>query len=133
MASEAYTEPVAQPRRSPTDGRQDRNQGQAAAVFEWGLEVLGSGLHHLARNLSHSYNEAMKIATAQVVNGQIEIPEDFLTEGDSVMLLAPGTDEAVRLTADQERELLEAVEEIRRGESIGGEELLAELRALSAR
>lgn len=75
----------------------------------------------------------MKIATAQVVNGRIEIPEDFLTEGDSVMLLAPGPEEAVRLTADQERELREAVEEIRRGESIGGDELLAELRALSAR
>lgn len=76
---------------------------------------------------------SVKIATAQVVNGRIEVPEDFLTEGDSVMVLAPGAEEAVRLTADQERELLEAVEEIRRGESIGGDEFLAELRALSAR
>jgi len=44
---------------------------------------------------------------------------------------APDLTDAIRLSADEERELSEAAEEIRRGEFVTGDELLAELRSLA--
>jgi len=74
----------------------------------------------------------MKIATGTVIGGKIEVPEEFLAEGSRVMVLASEDTEPIRLSADQERDLSESMDEIRRGEFVDGHELLAELRALAA-
>ncbi len=52
-----------------------------------------------------------------------------MADGCRVMVLAPDAADGVRLSAEEERELSEAAEEIRRGEFVTGDELLAELRS----
>ena len=73
----------------------------------------------------------MKVATGMVVGGKVLVPEDFLTEGSKVVVMAEDGETPVRLSADQERELTEAMDEIRRGDFVDGQALLAELRALA--
>lgn len=75
----------------------------------------------------------MKVITGTVVDGKIEVPAGALSDGESVAILARGPDEPMRLTAEQEEELAQAVEEIRQGKFVDGDELLAELKALNAR
>jgi hypothetical protein len=71
----------------------------------------------------------MRVITGTVVNGKIEIPAELIEEGAHVMVLAPELGEPVRLSAAEEDELTEAMEQIRRGEYIDAEELLDELRS----
>ena len=70
----------------------------------------------------------MKVMTGRVVGGKIEIETD-LPDGTPVAILAAG-DMGFRLTAEEEEELVAALEEIRRGEYVDGHELLRELREL---
>lgn len=72
----------------------------------------------------------MKAITGTIVGGRVEIPEEFAAEGARVVVLAPEPDEPIQLSPGEERELLEAMEEIRRGEYVDGEDLLSELRSL---
>jgi dihydrodipicolinate synthase/N-acetylneuraminate lyase len=65
----------------------------------------------------------MKLFTGIVVGGRIEVPEDLVTEGAQVIVLAPESGGAIVLSAAEEQELLEAMEEIRRGECVDGDEL----------
>lgn len=48
-------------------------------------------------------------------------------------VLAPDPDEPITQTADEEQELLNAMETIRRGEHFSGTDLIAELHARSGR
>jgi len=68
----------------------------------------------------------MKIATGKVVDGKVVVEGLSLEEGSSVTILAPddGRDE---LTPAQERELLLAIAEADRGETISAEEVLRNL------
>jgi len=50
-----------------------------------------------------------------------------LPEGSTVTVLAPDPDDEVRVTAEEEAELLEAIAEADRGETISAEELFARL------
>jgi hypothetical protein len=72
----------------------------------------------------------MRVATGTIVDGKIELPEEFASEGAQVVILAPESGEPVRLSPAEERELSEALEEIRRGEYVDGTDLLNELRSL---
>ena len=72
----------------------------------------------------------MKAITGTIVDGRVEVPEEFATEGARVVVLAPESDEPIQLSPAEERELLEAMEEIRGGEYVDGEDLLSELRSL---
>lgn len=72
----------------------------------------------------------MKVISGMVVDGHVEVPEEFATEGSQVLLLAPESGEPIQLSSAEERELWEAMEEIRRGEYVDGEALLSELRSL---
>ena len=65
-----------------------------------------------------------------VVGGKVEVPEEFAAEGAQVVVLAPESDNPVQLSPAEESELLEAMDEIRRGEYVDGEDLLNELRSL---
>ncbi len=72
----------------------------------------------------------MKAITGTVVGGQVEVPEEFATEGVQVVILALESGEPVQLSPAEERELWEAMEDIRRGDYVDGETLLSELRSL---
>jgi hypothetical protein len=72
----------------------------------------------------------VKATTGTVVGGRVEVPEEFASEGARVVVLAPEHGEPVQLSSAEERELLEAMEEIRRGEYMDGEDLLSELRSI---
>lgn len=73
----------------------------------------------------------MKVITGRVVGGKIEIETD-LQDGTPVAILAAG-DAGFQLNAEEEEELVVALEEIRRGNYEDGHELLRELRGSSRR
>jgi hypothetical protein len=74
----------------------------------------------------------MKVTTSTVVAGKIVVPEEFAMEGVQVVVLAPESGEPIQLSPAEERELLEAMEDIRRGDYVDGEALLSELRSLGS-
>jgi hypothetical protein len=74
----------------------------------------------------------MKVATGTVVDGRVEVPEEFAAEGLRVVILAPESREGVTLTQEEEQALLEAAEAIGRGDFVDGHQLLEELRSLRA-
>jgi hypothetical protein len=71
----------------------------------------------------------MKVITGTVVQGKVEIPADSVAEGSHVMILALEPDEPVRLTLEEEEELLASMEQIRRGEFVDGQDPIDELRS----
>ena len=71
----------------------------------------------------------MRVITGTVVDRKVELPADLVAEGTHVMVLAPEADEPVRLSPSDEAELLEAMEEIQRGDFVDGQDLLADLKA----
>lgn len=71
----------------------------------------------------------MRVITGTVVGGKVELPLDQVAEGAHVMVLVSGPDEPIRLSPAEESELFEAMEEIRRGEYVDGDDLLNELRS----
>ena len=73
----------------------------------------------------------MKVTTGRVVDGKIEFEAD-LQEGTPVAILAADESRAV-LTAEDEEELLTALEHIRDGRYVDGRELVRELKDLSRR
>ena len=73
--------------------------------------------------------ENMKLATATVLHGKVELPVEFVDEGTHVMVLAPDSGEPVHLSPAEEAELLEAMEQIQRGEYVDGQVLLDDLRS----
>ena len=74
-----------------------------------------------------TYHLIMKIATGTVVAGKILVEGIELPEGLTVTVLTPEPDEEIRLTAEEETELLEAIAEADRGETVSAEELCARL------
>lgn len=71
----------------------------------------------------------MKVITGTVFQGKVEVPAGSIAEGESVMILAPEQGGPVRLTSEEEDDLLASLEEIRGGDFIDGQELIDELRA----
>jgi hypothetical protein len=70
----------------------------------------------------------MKVITGRVVGGKIEIETD-LQDGTPVAILAAG-ETGFQLSAEEEEELVVALEDIRSGNCEDGRELLRELRRL---
>jgi hypothetical protein len=70
----------------------------------------------------------MKMLTAKVIDGQLDVPEGILEEGVTVTLLVPEQDEGFELTEEQHEELAQALAEADRGEGVDGWQFLAELR-----
>ncbi len=68
----------------------------------------------------------MKVIRGRVVSGRVEFDAD-LREGTTVAILA-ADETGLRLSAEDESELLEAIEDIRRGNSVDGRALLEEIR-----
>jgi hypothetical protein len=75
----------------------------------------------------------MKVLTAKVVDGRLELPKGTLQEGDTVTLLVPDREEeGFHLSDDQQVDLREAIGEAERGETVDGRQLLDELTAAAA-
>lgn len=71
----------------------------------------------------------MKILTAKYTDGQLELPEGCLREGDVVTLSVPESEQEFSLTP-KERSLLEvAIAQANKGDGIGGWDLLDQLRS----
>ncbi len=70
----------------------------------------------------------MKLLTAKVIDGQLDLPEGVLEEGATITLLVPEEDEDFELTEEQQEELAQALAEADRGEGVDGWQFLAELR-----
>lgn len=74
----------------------------------------------------------MKVMTARVVDGKIDIGDAELEEGARVaVLISEGSD--FQLSDADQAELEAALEEIQRGEYVDGRELLRDLKGLAAR
>lgn len=70
----------------------------------------------------------MKIVTGKVVHGRIDVPEELLTEGSVVTMLVSEEEEGFTLSPELEEELVEAIAEADRGETVDGWELLRDLK-----
>jgi hypothetical protein len=70
----------------------------------------------------------MQVASGTIVDGRVVVEDLSLPEGTVVTILARGDEAAVRLSSEEEAELLEALEEADREEGISAEELFAQLR-----
>ena len=70
----------------------------------------------------------MLITTGKVNNGVIQIDTTDLPNGTTVTVLAHEGDETFELDATQEAELLAAIAEADRGETINASELLQKIR-----
>ncbi len=71
---------------------------------------------------------AMKVTTGTVVDGKIVVEGEPLEDGSKVTVLTPeGSDDTFELPPKQEAILLQAIEEIERGEGIDAREFLEEL------
>lgn len=69
----------------------------------------------------------MQIATGRVVAGQVVVEGLALPEGELVTVLTRDTDPTVTLSLDEESELLEAIAEAERGDTLSVEEVLSRL------
>jgi hypothetical protein len=69
----------------------------------------------------------MGVATGTVVAGKVVVDGLELPEGAVVTVLTQESEQEVRLTPEEEAELLEAIAEVERGEAISAEELFARL------
>lgn len=69
----------------------------------------------------------MKIATGKVVDGKVVLEGVTLEEGSSVTVLARDEESGITLTPEEEAELLLAIAEADRGETVSAEEVLAKL------
>lgn len=70
----------------------------------------------------------MQVATGTVVAGKIVVEGLSLPEGTLVTVLTRDTEPLVRLSSEEEAELLDALDEADREEGISAEELFERLR-----
>jgi hypothetical protein len=71
---------------------------------------------------------AVKLVTARVVDGRIDVPPE-IAEGSHVAILASDDERPVEVSLEEERELSQAVADIGAGRYIDGWALLDELKA----
>lgn len=75
----------------------------------------------------------MGIATGIVVAGKVVVEGLDLPEGATVTVLTPEPEDEIHLSPEEEAELLEAIAEADRGETISAEELFARLDRIAKR
>jgi hypothetical protein len=71
----------------------------------------------------------MRMATGKVVEGKVVVEGAPFDEGAIVTVLARDADETFDLTHEQSDELLAAIAELDRGESVDAADLLKDIRA----
>ena len=70
----------------------------------------------------------MKVATGKIVGGKVVLDGADFAEGATVTVLAREDDESFEASPELESALLQAIDEVQRGDAISGESLLARLR-----
>ena len=70
----------------------------------------------------------MKVATGKIVDGKVVLDGADFAEGATVTVLAREDDEAFEASPELESALLQAIDEVQRGDAISGESLIARLR-----
>ena len=75
----------------------------------------------------------MQVASGKVVAGKVVVDGLALAEGEVVTVLTRGAEAVVQLSPEEEADILEAIAEADRGETISPEELFARLRRLESR
>jgi len=70
----------------------------------------------------------MQVASGTIVDGKVVVDGLTLPDGTAVTVLARGDEAVVRLSPQEEAELLAALDEADREEGISGEDLFARLR-----
>ena len=73
----------------------------------------------------------MQVATGKVIAGKVVVEGLTLSEGEVVTVLTQEAEVAVHLSAEEEADLLEAIAEADRGETLSSEELFTRLRRAS--
>ena len=71
----------------------------------------------------------MKVLTAKIVDGQLDVPEGTLEEGASVTLLVSEEAGGFELSEEDKAAMLESVAQAERGEGVEGWNLLEELKS----
>lgn len=73
---------------------------------------------------------SMKMLTAKVVRGQLDLPEGFLEdeEGSTVTVLIPEAEESFDLSEDEVAFIRESMDQIARGDWVDRQQLLDEIR-----
>lgn len=71
----------------------------------------------------------MRLLAGKVIDGKVVVEGETLEEGATVTVLAREGEETFHLDEEQERELLEAIEEADRGELVDAAEFFRDLRA----
>jgi hypothetical protein len=107
--------------RKPTPRRRHPEDGVLRACWCW---PVARG----RKMVSELRHEKSSQVLSQAVGSKV--PEEFAAEGALAVVLAPESGEPIVLSPAEERELLEAMQDIRRGEYVDGENLLSELRSL---
>lgn len=69
----------------------------------------------------------MKVLTAKVVDGRLDVPAGSFQEGDTVTLLVPEAEKGFRLSPEDQALLLESIAQADRGEVVDGWQLLEDL------
>ncbi|HVF61142.1 MAG TPA: hypothetical protein VNJ70_15150 [Thermoanaerobaculia bacterium] len=69
----------------------------------------------------------MKVITAKVVGGKLDVPDGTLEEGATVTLLVPEAQEGFTLSLEEQALLLESILQADHGEVVNGWQLLDEL------
>ena len=69
----------------------------------------------------------MRVSVGKVVAGKVVVEGEALQEGATVTVLAPDNDESFELSAEEEGELLAALEEANAGRLVDGTEVLREI------
>jgi len=72
----------------------------------------------------------MKVVTAKVVDGKIDLPPE-IADGSQVTVLAPDDAQPAVLSREEEQELSDALAEIHAGRFVDGWVLLDEIKAQS--
>jgi hypothetical protein len=73
-----------------------------------------------------TYNRIMEVTVGKVVDGKVAVDGSPLEEGSIVAVVIKG-ENTFTASAEEEAELLESIEQARRGEFVDGWELLQEL------
>lgn len=92
-----------------------------------GVPLKGDARRQSTMVADRSILNNMKMATGKVVGGKVIVEGISLEEGSSVTVLARDNEGGFDLTPEQEAELLLAIAEADRGDTVSAEEVLAKL------
>jgi len=70
----------------------------------------------------------MIVASGKVVGGKVVFDDPIFVEGATVTVLAREDNEPLEVSPEMEAALLGAIDEANHGDTVGGDEVLAELR-----